>query len=106
MIDYLLFFVSFLGIGTLLIAWCVVVKGAPARTHKDALFHTPMKWVNPCGVPFDDFSPIVDVRQLSDDQLINQILLQAKTALAHAKLFENVYVSFNLCMNHHKSSPV
>jgi len=54
-----------------------------------------MKWVNPCGVSTklrtNGSNP--DIAQLEDHDLLNQIVLQARTALKHAQLFRDEFVS-------------
>lgn len=54
---------------------------------------TPPKWVNPCGLAAETFEGDLDVVQLQDDQLLQQVVVQARTALSHAKLFRDNYVS-------------
>lgn len=50
------------------------------------------KWVNPCGLAADDFATgDLDVVQLTDSQLLHQVVVQAKTALMHAELFRDDY---------------
>lgn len=61
--------------------------------RKERRMDVPAKWVNPCGLAADDFEADQDVVQLSDDQLLAQVVVQAKTALMHAQLFRDDYVS-------------
>ncbi|XP_018395709.1 PREDICTED: uncharacterized protein LOC108774167, partial [Cyphomyrmex costatus] len=53
-----------------------------------------MKWVNPCGVSTklrtNGSNP--DIAQLEDHDLLNQIVLQARTALKHAQLFRDDFI--------------
>lgn len=51
------------------------------------------KWVNPCGMATDDVESGLDSDTIPDSQLLSLIVLQAKTALDHAKLFCNGFVS-------------
>lgn len=62
-------------------------------TLEDRMLSTPPKWVNPCGLAAETFDGDLDVVQLQDDQLLQQVVVQAKTALSHAKLFRDSYVS-------------
>jgi len=62
-------------------------------TLEDRMLSTPPKWVNPCGLAAETFDGDLDVVQLQDDQLLQQVVVQAKTALSHAKLFRDNYVS-------------
>ncbi|KAK0160171.1 hypothetical protein PV328_007602 [Microctonus aethiopoides] len=58
------------------------------------------KWVNPCGMATDDVESGLDSDTIPDAQLLSLIVLQAKTALDHAKLFCNGFVKhiFNIDM--------
>ncbi|XP_033219441.1 uncharacterized protein LOC117174433 [Belonocnema kinseyi] len=60
--------------------------------RKERRMDVPAKWVNPCGLAADDFEADQDVVQLSDDQLLAQVVVQAKTALMHAQLFRDDYI--------------
>ncbi|KAK0159812.1 hypothetical protein PV327_010885 [Microctonus hyperodae] len=51
------------------------------------------KWVYPCGMTTDDIDSGLDVERISDQQLLSLIVLQAKTALDHAKLFCNSFLT-------------
>lgn len=52
------------------------------------------KWVNPCGLSGDYYvDSTVDVVQIGDAQLLSQIETQAKTALTHARILRDDYVS-------------
>lgn len=62
-------------------------------TPEDKRLNSPRKWVNPCGFSAIDVESELDVVQLKDEQLLRQIVVQAKTALLHAKLFRDAYVS-------------
>ncbi|XP_043267715.1 uncharacterized protein [Venturia canescens] len=53
---------------------------------------SPPKWVNPCGLAAEDFAGDLDVVQLRDEQLLRQVVVQAKTALDHAQLFRDDYI--------------
>lgn len=60
------------------------------------LWDTTPKWVNPCGLTattVEDTEGDSDVAQLQDEQLLEQIVVQAKTALVHAQLFVDEFVS-------------
>ncbi|XP_067209427.1 uncharacterized protein [Linepithema humile] len=65
-------------------------------TLEDRMSSAPQKWVNPCGLAAEtvtyDGDSSTDVVQLQDDQLLQQVVVQAKTALSHAKLFRDNYV--------------
>lgn len=50
------------------------------------------KWVNPCGLTDYCSDPDPDVARLSDSQLLRQIILQAKNALSHGKLFRDDFI--------------
>lgn len=74
----------------------VSVQGAPTiMTLEDRRLSSPPKWVNPCGLAAEDFDGDLDVVQLRDEQLLTQVVVQAKTALDHAQLFRDDYVSVN-----------
>lgn len=61
----------------------------------DRMKSTP-KWVNPCGLSGDYYvDSAVDVVQIGDAQLLSQIETQAKTALTHARILRDDYVSGN-----------
>ncbi|KAF7403545.1 hypothetical protein HZH68_006339 [Vespula germanica] len=75
---------------TLLVA---SVNGAPTMTVNARRLSSPPKWVNPCGLAAEDFDGDPDVEQLRDVQLLTQVVVQAKTALMHAQLFRDDYVS-------------
>lgn len=62
-------------------------------TLEEKRLTTPPKWVNPCGLASEDFVGDLDVVQLPDEQLIQQIVLQAKQALYHLERFRDRYVS-------------
>lgn len=54
------------------------------------------KWRSPCGEAGQasvDYEGDEDVQQISDKQLMVQISMQARTALLHAELFLETYVS-------------
>lgn len=63
------------------------IMNSPSKTDD-------MKWVNPCGVSTklrtNGSNP--DIAQLEDHDLLNQIVLQAKTALRHAQLFRDEFI--------------
>lgn len=72
----------------------VSVHGAPTMTLEERRLNSPPMWVNPCGLAAEDFtSGDLDVVQLSDSQLLDQVVVQAKTALMHAEMFRDNYVS-------------
>lgn len=71
----------------------VSVHSAPTMTLEGRRHNSPPKWVNPCGLAAEDFTGDLDVVQLTDSQLLQQVVLQAKTALMHAELFRDDYVS-------------
>ena len=62
-------------------------------TSEDRRMNSPPKWVNPCGLAAEDFDGDLDVVQLKDEQLLGQVVVQAKTALEHARMFRDDYVS-------------
>ncbi|KAK1127131.1 hypothetical protein K0M31_003679 [Melipona bicolor] len=63
-------------------------------TLEDRRMRSTPKWVNPCGLAAEDFATgDLDVVQLTDSQLLHQVVVQAKTALMHAELFRDDYVS-------------
>jgi len=58
----------------------------------------PPKWVNPCGLA-DEVEAMEgsDTEiQLNDDQLLQQIVVQATTAMMHTELFRERYVSIEI----------
>jgi len=69
------------------------VRSAPIMNSQNKT--DDMKWVNPCGVSTklrtNGSNP--DIAQLEDHDLLNQIVLQATTALKHAQLFRDDFVS-------------
>ena len=73
--------------------------GGPGQIHQQR-----MKWVNPCGLPSnEDLETEMDsVSQptLTDQTLLEQIVVQAKNALMHAEIFRSDYVS----KSHHPNS--
>lgn len=71
----------------------VSVQSAPTMTLENRRLSSPPKWVNPCGLAAEDFNGDLDVVQLTDSQLLHQVVVQAKTALMHAELFREDYVS-------------
>lgn len=71
----------------------VSVHAAPTMTPEDRRLSSSPKWVNPCGLAAEDFTGDLDVVQLTDSQLLQQVVVQAKTALTHAELFRDDYVS-------------
>lgn len=76
----------------------VSVHGAPTMTLEGRRLSSPPKWVNPCGLAAEDFTGDLDVVQLTDSQLLHQVVVQAKTASSHAKLFRDDYAKriFNI----------
>ncbi|PBC31840.1 hypothetical protein APICC_06334 [Apis cerana cerana] len=83
---------TWLRLGSLLVILLVVsVHGAPAMTLEDRRLSSTPKWVNPCGLAAEDFTGDLEVVQLTDSQLLHQVVVQAKTALMHAKLFRDDY---------------
>ncbi|XP_043581291.1 uncharacterized protein LOC122567126 [Bombus pyrosoma] len=90
---------TWLRLGSLLLALLVVsVHSAPTMTLEGRRHNSPPKWVNPCGLAAEDFTGDLDVVQLTDSQLLQQVVLQAKTALMHAELFRDDYArrTFNI----------
>ncbi|XP_012281598.1 uncharacterized protein LOC105700377 isoform X2 [Orussus abietinus] len=90
---------TWLRLGSLLVTLLVVsVRGAPTMTLEDRRLSSPPKWVNPCGLAAEDFDGDLDVVQLRDEQLLTQVVVQAKTALMHAQLFRDDYIkrTFNI----------
>ena len=82
-----------LGLGSLLLTFLIVsVNSAPMNLENRRL-SSPPKWVNPCGLAAEDFDGDQDVIQLRDEQLLAQVVVQAKTALMHAQIFRDDYVS-------------
>lgn len=84
----------FPGLGSaLVILLALSVQSAPAMNSPNKA--DDMKWVNPCGVSTklrtNGSNP--DIVQLEDHDLLNQIVLQARTALKHAQLFRDDFVS-------------
>lgn len=69
----------------------VSVHAAPAMTLEDRRLSSTPKWVNPCGLAAEDFTGDLEVVQLTDSQLLHQVVVQAKTALMHAILFRDDY---------------
>lgn len=69
----------------------ISVQGAPTMTLESRRLSSPPKWVNPCGLAAEDFTGDLDVVQLSDSQLLHQVVVQARTALMHAELFRDDY---------------
>nr|XP_031841120.1 uncharacterized protein LOC116430734 [Nomia melanderi] len=67
-------------------------------TLENRRLSSPPKWVNPCGLAAEDFNGDLDVVQLTDSQLLHQVVVQAKTALMHAELFREDYAKqiFNI----------
>ncbi|XP_076638884.1 uncharacterized protein LOC143350800 [Colletes latitarsis] len=83
---------TWLRLGSLLVTLLVIsVQGAPTMTLESRRLSSPPKWVNPCGLSAEDFTGDLDVVQLSDSQLLHQVVVQAKTALMHAELFRDDY---------------
>ncbi|KZC15156.1 hypothetical protein WN55_07984 [Dufourea novaeangliae] len=83
---------TWLRLGSLLVTLLVVsVQGAPTMTLENRRLSSPPKWVNPCGLAAEDFTGDLDVVQLTDSQLLHQVVVQAKTALMHAELFRDDY---------------
>lgn len=76
----------------------VSVHAAPTMTLENRRLGSAPRWVNPCGLAAEVFSGDVDVVQLSDSQLLQQVLVQAKTASMQAELFRDDYVrrTFNI----------
>lgn len=71
----------------------LAVRSAP-MTLENRRLRMPPKWVNPCGLA-DEIEPMdgSDMEiQLKDDQLLQQIILQATTAKMHTELFRERYV--------------
>ncbi|XP_076669287.1 uncharacterized protein LOC143369349 [Andrena cerasifolii] len=90
---------TWLRLGSLLVTLLVVsVHGAPTMTLEGRRLSSPPKWVNPCGLAAEDFTGDLDVVQLTDSQLLHQVVVQAKTASTHAKLFRDDYAKriFNI----------
>ncbi|CAK9830578.1 hypothetical protein ANTRET_LOCUS7727 [Anthophora retusa] len=90
---------TWLRLGSLLVTLLVVsVHSAPTMTLEDRRLSSPPKWVNPCGLAAEDFTGDLDVVQLTDSQLLHQVVVQAKTALMHAELFREDYAkrTFNI----------
>ncbi|CAL7945651.1 unnamed protein product [Xylocopa violacea] len=67
-------------------------------TLEDRRLSSTPKWVNPCGLAAEDFTGDLDVVQLTDSQLLRQVVVQAKTARIHAELFREDYArrTFNI----------
>ncbi|XP_011878734.1 PREDICTED: uncharacterized protein LOC105568007 [Vollenhovia emeryi] len=76
----------------LVILLALAVQSAPVMNSPNKT--DDMKWVNPCGVSTklrtNGSSP--DIVQLEDHDLLNQIVLQARTALKHAQLFRDEFI--------------
>ncbi|XP_017877696.1 uncharacterized protein LOC108623612 [Ceratina calcarata] len=90
---------TWLRLGSLLVTLLVVsVHGAPTMTLENRRLSSPPKWVNPCGLAAEDFTGDLDVVQLTDSQLLQQVVVQAKTALMHAEIFRDDYAkrTFNI----------
>ncbi|KAF3427991.1 hypothetical protein E2986_05755 [Frieseomelitta varia] len=90
---------TWLRLVSLLVTLLVVsVHAAPTMTPEDRRLSSSPKWVNPCGLAADDFNGDLDVVQLTDSQLLQQVVVQAKTALTHAELFRDDYArrTFNI----------
>ncbi|XP_017760499.1 PREDICTED: uncharacterized protein LOC108551018 [Eufriesea mexicana] len=93
---------TWLRLGSLLVTLLVVsVHGAPTMTLENRRLSSPPKWVNPCGLAAEaaeDPTADLDVVQITDSQLLHQVVLQAKTALMHAELFRDDYAkrTFNI----------
>ncbi|TGZ51300.1 Uncharacterized protein DBV15_07778 [Temnothorax longispinosus] len=79
-------------ISALLILLALSVQSAPVMNSPNKT--DDMKWVNPCGVSTklrtNGSNP--DIAQLEDHDLLNQIVLQARTALKHAQLFRDEFI--------------
>ncbi|XP_033322999.2 uncharacterized protein LOC117218593 [Megalopta genalis] len=91
---------TWLRLGSLLVTLLVVsVQSAPTMTFENRRLSLPPKWVNPCGLADEDpTTGELDVVQLTDSQLLEQVVVQAKTALMHAELFRDNYArrTFNV----------
>ncbi|KAK9295191.1 hypothetical protein QLX08_010409 [Tetragonisca angustula] len=90
---------TWLRLVSLLVTLLVVsVHAAPTMTPEDRRLSSSPKWVNPCGLAAEDFTGDLDVVQLTDSQLLQQVVVQAKTALTHAELFRDDYArrTFNI----------
>ncbi|XP_078047666.1 uncharacterized protein LOC144475543 [Augochlora pura] len=91
---------TWLRLGSLLVTLLAVsVQSAPTMTLESRRLSSPPKWVNPCGLAAEDFTTgELDVVQLTDSQLLQQVVVQAKTALMHAELFREDYAkrTFNV----------
>lgn len=83
----------------------VSVHAAPAMTLEDKRLSSTPKWVNPCGLAAEDFTGDLEVVQLTDSQLLHQVVVQAKTALMHAKLFRDDYVSTRILISFPSTPP-
>ncbi|XP_066598439.1 uncharacterized protein [Prorops nasuta] len=83
---------TWLRLGSLLVTLLVVSVNSAPIMNPDRRMSSPPKWVNPCGLAADDFEGELDVVQLKDEQLLNQVVVQAKTALMHAQLFRDDYI--------------
>ncbi|XP_034946628.1 uncharacterized protein [Chelonus insularis] len=98
-----LIFCLFSGLGSLLVLLLVVsVQSAPtSMALDDRRLSQPPKWVNPCGLAAEDIDGSLDVEQLKDEQLLAQVVVQAKTALDHAQLFCDDFVkkTFHTTLN-------
>jgi len=105
-----LFLFPGLGCALVIILATLSVRSAPIMNSPNKT--DDMKWVNPCGVSTklrtNGSNP--DIAQLEDHDLLNQIVLQARTALKHAQLFRDEFVSnieyicFSLCTLSHTLS--
>ncbi|KAG7190453.1 hypothetical protein KM043_006557 [Ampulex compressa] len=90
---------TWLRLGSLLVTLLVVsVHGAPTMNLEDRRLSSPPKWVNPCGLAAEVYDGDLDVVRLRDEQLLDQVVVPAKTALMHAELFRENYVkrTFNI----------
>ncbi|EGI69027.1 hypothetical protein G5I_02195 [Acromyrmex echinatior] len=80
-----------LGCALVIILATLSVRSAPIMNSPNKT--DDMKWVNPCGVSTklrtNGSNP--DIAQLEDHDLLNQIVLQARTALKHAQLFRDEF---------------
>ncbi|KYM88841.1 hypothetical protein ALC53_02606 [Atta colombica] len=81
-----------LGCALVIILATLSVRSAPIMNSPNKT--DDMKWVNPCGVSTklrtNGSNP--DIAQLEDHDLLNQIVLQARTALKHAQLFRDEFI--------------
>jgi len=80
-----------------LLTTLLLVQSAP-MTPEARRLSIPPKWVNPCGL-VDEVEAMEgsDTEiQLNDDQLLQQIVVQATTARMHTELFREKYVSIEI----------